>query len=132
MLWWRQETADPADVGLYVKSIDILLASMRMADEEELDYTYEINPIREDDYIAETVVIDAGDGGSVNTGVAAVSTAVLLAVPVSLAVMLRLAQAHTKVSRFYPFAPGGKARFPSRIRALFLRGIYSKATILYY
>ena len=85
-----QETADPADVGFYVKSIDILLASMRMADEEELDYTYEINPIREDDYIAETVVIDAGDGGSVNTGVAAVSTAVLLAVPVSLAVMLRL------------------------------------------
>ena len=53
-----QETADPADVGFYVKSIDILLASMRMADEEELDYTYEINPIREDDYIAETVVID--------------------------------------------------------------------------
>ena len=46
-----QETADPADVGFYVKSIDILLASMRMADEEELDYTYEINPIREDDYI---------------------------------------------------------------------------------
>ncbi len=85
-----QETADPADVGFYVKSIDILLASMRMADEEELDYTYEINPIREDDYIAETVVIDAGDGGSVNTGVTAVSTAVLLAVPVSLAVMLRL------------------------------------------
>ena len=85
-----QETADPADVGFYVKSIDILLASMRMADEEELDYTYEINPIREDDYIAETVVIDAGDGGSGNTGVAAVSTAVLLAVPVSLAVMLRL------------------------------------------
>ena len=88
-----QETADPADVGFYVKSIDILLASMRMADEEELDYTYEINPIREDDYIAETVVIDGGDGdegGSVNTGVAAVSTAVLLAVPVSLAVMLRL------------------------------------------
>lgn len=81
---------------------------MRMADEEELDYTYEINPIREDDYIAETVVIDAGDGGSVNTGVTAVSTAVLLAVPVSLAVMLRLRQAHTKVSRFYPFAPGGK------------------------
>ena len=30
------------------------------------------------------------------------------------------------------FAPGEKARFPSRSRALFLRGIYSKATILYY
>ena len=44
-----QETADPADVGFYVKSIDILLTSMRMADEEELDYTYEINPIREDE-----------------------------------------------------------------------------------
>ena len=118
-----QETADPADVGFYVKSIDILLASMRMADEEELDYTYEINPIREDDYIAETVVIDAGGGGQHGC-------------PVSGAGQPRrhaaAAQAHTKVSRFYPFAPGEKARFLSRSRALFLRGIYSKATILYY
>lgn len=42
----QQGNADTADVSFYVKSIDILLSSMRMADEENLEYIYEVNPAK--------------------------------------------------------------------------------------
>ncbi|MFQ8951690.1 MAG: discoidin domain-containing protein [Oscillospiraceae bacterium] len=64
----QQGNADTADVSFYVKSIDILLSSMRMADEENLEYIYEVNPAKSDEYLKEEIVIDGYDKDPVATG----------------------------------------------------------------
>ena len=64
--------ADTADVSFYVKSIDVMLASMRTAEEEELDYVYEINPLKSDEYIKEEIVVNGdNENDSTNTGIPA-------------------------------------------------------------
>ena len=71
--------ADTADVSFYVKSIDIMLASMRTAEEEELDYVYEINPLKSDEYIKEEIVVDGdNENDSASTGIQGVSVTILL------------------------------------------------------
>ena len=76
----QQGDADTADVSFYVKSLDILLSSMRTAAEEELDYVYEVNPAKSDEYVKEEIVVDGSDKEHdlVATGVTGLSFFTLL------------------------------------------------------
>lgn len=70
----EQEDADTSEVAFYVKALDIALASLRPAEEENLDYTYEINPQKADEYDAfadnsnHNGQNGSQDGNLVNTG----------------------------------------------------------------
>ena len=75
--------ADTSEVSFYVKSIDIMLASMRSASEEELDYEYVVNPSKSNEYIKEEILVDGDNdntGSSVATGEAGVCVFALLLV----------------------------------------------------
>lgn len=66
----EQEDADTSVVAFYVKALDIALASLRPVEEENLDYTYEINPQKADEYdsFADNTGHDSQDGNLVDTG----------------------------------------------------------------
>ena len=92
----QQGNADTADVSFYVKSIDILLSSMRMADEENLEYIYEVNPAKSDEYLKEEIVIDGYDKDPVATGETNFVIYAILSAVLSLAAIIVIRKKSTR------------------------------------
>ena len=92
----QQGNADTADVSFYVKSIDILLSSMRMADEENLEYIYEVNPAKSDEYLKEEIVIDGYDKDPVATGETNFVVYAILSAVLSLAAIIVIRKKSTR------------------------------------
>ena len=92
----QQGDADTADVSFYVKSLDILLSSMRTAAEEELDYVYEVNPAKSDEYVKEEIVVDGSDKEHdlVATGVTGLSFFTILLALSSIVVIKKTKKKH--------------------------------------